>query len=84
MITAAKSNDHTPGTWKPLQLPDGRRTATFTCPKGHHGSLSDHDIMEDGQVHPSVLCMTEGCGFHEFVKLEGWADGPQEKETDLS
>lgn len=86
MITVPQSNEHVPGTWKLLLIGKRqRRSATFTCPHGHVGSLSDHEITADGYVHPSVLCMTDGCGFHEFIFLEGWAvDAPKEKETDVS
>jgi len=51
--------------------PEGR-TALFACPNGHIGSLSDHEIADDGTVLPSVVCPHEGCDFHEFIKLEGW------------
>lgn len=34
--------------------------------------LNAHSIAEDGTVSPSVVCTTNLCGFHEFVKLEGW------------
>lgn len=43
------------------------------------GSLSDHEITREGYIHPSVMCMTDGCDFHEFIKLEGWSpNGTQE------
>jgi hypothetical protein len=29
-----------------------------------------HDIAQDGTVSPSVGCPQ--CGYHEFIKLEGW------------
>lgn len=61
-----------PGTRKGGQSPAGR-TALLACPNGHIGSLSDHDIAPDGTVSPSVVCPHEGCTFHEFIKLEGWA-----------
>ena len=63
--------DHLPGTWKGLQTPDGR-SASFTCPNGHIGSLEDHDIGEDGKVWPSVICHEKGCDFHLFIILSGW------------
>jgi len=80
MISVPQSNDHAPGTWKELLIGrSARRSASFTCPNGHFGSLSDHEITREGYVHPSVMCMTDGCGFHEFIKLEGWsANGAQE------
>lgn len=71
MITAKQNNDYLPGTWKGLQTKRGRK-ASFTDPKGHTLSLASYTIGKDGRVHPSVLCSRLGCGFHEFVKLEGW------------
>jgi hypothetical protein len=45
----------------------------ISCPKGHIGLL-DHAIDEHGVVTPSVVCMTQGCDFHQEVVLEGWGD----------
>ncbi len=60
-----------PGTWWPLQTPDGR-SATFVCPKcGLKGALDDHVIASDGQVTPSVQCLGD-CEFHDNVRLLGW------------
>jgi hypothetical protein len=73
VITVPKSDQYDPGTWKLLSLPEGKKSATFTCPNRHTGSLEDHEILADGSVHPSVLCTFDGCGFHEFIKLEGWS-----------
>jgi hypothetical protein len=72
MIIVHQNNDHAPSTWKGLQTPTGRK-ASFTCPKGHLGSLADHDIADDGRVSPSVVCPYDGCDFHDFIKLEGWS-----------
>jgi hypothetical protein len=58
--------------WRPLQKSDGSQTAWFRCPKGHLGMLSAHTIGADGTVTPSVVCPTEGCGFHEYIKLKDW------------
>lgn len=41
------------------------------CPNGHLGVL-DHEIAEDGTVHPSVVCAREGCDFHDFIRLLHW------------
>jgi len=71
MISYPFSADLKPGTWKGGSRPEGR-TALFACSNGHIGSLSDHDIADDGTVLPSVVCPHEGCDFHEFIKLEGW------------
>lgn len=57
--------------WWPL---DGRRSATMKCPNGHVACLDDYTIHDDGHVEPSVECPEAGCGFHEYVILEGWAE----------
>lgn len=41
-------------------------------PNGHYLSIYKHTVLGDGTVHPSVVCPVQGCGFHEFVKLEGY------------
>lgn len=41
-------------------------------PNGHYLSIHKHTILEDGTVQPSVGCPVDGCGFHGFIKLEGW------------
>jgi hypothetical protein len=35
------------------------------------GTLLEHSIAVDGTVQPSVVCPME-CGFHAYLKLEGW------------
>lgn len=63
-------DDYVPGTWKALET-QGGKSATFACPDcGLVGLLTDHEIGEDGAVNPSVACE---CGFHEWIKLEGWS-----------
>jgi len=72
-----QSNDYLPGTWKGLKLQGGQRSATVTCPVcGQTCTLIDHQIDPDGTVSPSLVCPYD-CGFHEFIKLEGWADVPE-------
>jgi hypothetical protein len=71
MILIQHDDELKPNTWKGGQTPGGR-TALFKCPNGHIGSLSGHEIAEDGTVSPSVVCPHEGCDFHEFIKLGGW------------
>lgn len=73
MITLKQSNWYVPGTWKGLMKSDGHRSASVTCPlcKKNY-ALTNHDIAADGTVTPSVVCPTEGCTFHEMVKLEGF------------
>lgn len=72
MIKFPQSNNYEPGTWKGVRS-DNERGASFTCPEcSRTGSLIDHEINESGEVRPSVVCPSDGCSFHEFVKLEGW------------
>lgn len=64
------------GTWVSEKWPH-LQTALVGCPKcGEAGSLAQHKIADDGMVTPSVVCPND-CGFHEYVKLDGWkqADG---------
>lgn len=49
--------------------------AELTCSNGHGVSLRSHAIASDGRVSPSVVCLAPNCGFHEFVRLEGWSAG---------
>lgn len=46
-------------------------SAVIACPDcGQRGSLAaNHKIGEDGCVVPSVVL---DCGFHDFIRLEGW------------
>lgn len=52
-------------------------SAIVICPNGHNCAIgvpgiTRHTIASDGTVNPSVVCPEDGCGFHEFVRLEGW------------
>jgi predicted RNA-binding Zn-ribbon protein involved in translation (DUF1610 family) len=68
-VILTHSNEYEPGTWKGLKTPDGRK-ATFTCPEcGETRTLAQWNINGQGEVTPSVICP---CGFHEFLRLEGW------------
>lgn len=49
--------------------------AELTCSNGHSVSLRGHRVAADGRVSPSVICLTPGCSFHDFVRLEGWSSG---------
>ena len=62
------------GTWKELRTSFGL-SACFVCPDcGQIGVLTDHEILVDGTVQPSVVCDTAGCSFHEFIRLDGWTE----------
>jgi len=47
----------------------------MACSSGHVLTLRRHSIDLDGNVSPSVVCPTSGCGFHEFVRLDDWTFG---------
>lgn len=84
MIDFAHSEAHgfTPRTWRkpPLGVngdlePWKDDLAVVTCPNGHACRLSGkvHSIAPDGTLSPSLVCPAEGCGFHDHVRLAGWA-----------
>jgi hypothetical protein len=52
-----------------------RFKAQMTCSNGHGLVLKAHSVDATGRVHPSVVCMTMGCGFHEYVRLVDWNFG---------
>ena len=62
-----------PNTWWIETLSDGRKVIVTRCGRGHIGSLGNHEISADGTVSPSVVCQHEGCDYHEFIQLDGWA-----------
>lgn len=73
MIQIEESSTLHPGPlhWGVAKL-DGQLTARVSCSNGHVGILTDHTIDYDGKVNPSLVCPEDGCGFHEFVQLNGW------------
>lgn len=73
MISLSKDNnaEFAPLTWRKV-MRDGQPRATMVCANGHYGALVDHTISQDGTVTPSVVCPVTGCGFHEYVRLDGW------------
>jgi len=65
-----------PFSWVPCHPSTMQRfKAQMTCPRGHGLVLKGHSIDAAGQVHPSVVCLTQGCDFHEFVRLSEWEFG---------
>jgi len=80
------------GTWWLDTWGDGEGlVVAMKCANGHISTLfarrdgspdSDHHrILDDGSVHPSVVCPRDGCTFHEWVQLADWSplgdgDGP--------
>lgn len=56
------------GEWRPLGT-----KAVVGCPGcGETATLTDHEIRDDGTVHPSLVCPFAVCNFHEWVRLDGW------------
>ncbi len=53
---------------------DGSQIVLIKCKCGWIGSLVDHDVDDEGQVSPSVICSNEDCDFHEYVILDGWGE----------
>jgi hypothetical protein len=70
------SGDPPPLHWKACHPSTARRfKAEMTCRAGHGLVLKGHSVDAGGMVRPSVVCMTRGCGFHEFVRLSNWTLG---------
>lgn len=49
------------------------------CVRGHVCWLP-HVIDFAGNCSPSLMCPVPGCGWHEFVRLDGWTGGPRDKQ----
>jgi hypothetical protein len=64
------------GTWNVYEHNDFY-TVLFKDTHGHVGSLTDHQITDDGTVSPSVVCSHYGCDFHEWIILDGWTSIPR-------
>ena len=58
-------------TWTTSRGLDGIRYPYIKDSRGDYFGLRTHSIASDGTVSPSVVC-PYGCGFHKFIKLEGW------------
>lgn len=59
-----------PGTWN---FVGNNERPTFWCPTCGAQNLqcSAHGVQSGGMVNASVVCH-QGCGFHDFVKLDEW------------
>jgi hypothetical protein len=57
--------------WQKINA-DGKETARVKCPQCQQWATLDHDIAANGAVYPSLICPTNGCGFHDVVMLAGW------------
>ena len=53
------------------------------CPKcGGRAGLSIHSVDNAGNANPSYLCANSKCGFHVYVRLDGWDLGEKPAHTD--
>jgi hypothetical protein len=58
-----------PGTWSIW-----RGLVFLCCPEcGQTCRLDDHEIAEDGAIHPSIVCPTDRCTWHMHARLDGWS-----------
>ena len=75
------SVEHQPiNTWRLSEGSNDILHPVIRDSKGDWFGLETHSISSDGTVSPSVVC-PYGCGFHEFVKLEGWDQIEGRKQT---
>jgi hypothetical protein len=83
-MTDKPQNEMADNTWKKLQGGGSNQHADvlFKCDlcKWFHVIGINHTIDKDGTVMPSVGIPFSGegggnCGYHEWIKLEGWIDG---------
>jgi len=66
--------------WKNASL-DGQPAIRMQCPSCRvigrlylsAGDSLGHQIDQQGQVTPSVVCGNDDCVFHDYITLEGWA-----------
>ena len=59
-----------PNSWNATQYD----FVMFEDKNGHICNLTTWDIDDEGNVTPSVHCQIPNCGFHEFIKLENYAE----------
>ena len=78
MLEIPKSNsEFTPGTWR-RGIAGDKIIIIFICPvcgaaSEINGEATNHIILPDGTVTPSVVCDAKGgCTFHDFIKLIDW------------
>lgn len=64
-----------PLTWHREEHPVLGTQVISVCEKGHQSWLSakGHTVTEDGTVSPSYVCPVDGCGWHVWVRLDGWS-----------
>ena len=81
-MTAAPVDGWEPGTWRRwVYGPAAATGAVVVCPRCGRGMSvgggapfgSCHAIDAAGAVSPSVVCPHQGCAWHVFARLAGWA-----------
>jgi hypothetical protein len=63
-----RSDGREPGTWKPAGAPYKANVVCPVCSIQAH--LKDHEISDDGEITPSLVCPGPGCTFHVFAVLD--------------
>lgn len=58
-----------PGTWR---VGIGGQSVYVVCPECKMSYAIDHDIADNGELSPSLMCPTKGCGWHVTARLRGW------------
>lgn len=80
-VVVIRRSDVNPGEWhKPEPLTwhlehgnvPGTMLPVMVCDQGHESTIRTHSVGAGGIVRPSSVCPVDGCGFHQWVKLEGW------------
>ncbi len=62
-----------PGSWWSNSTSDGSLTiVSLLCPLCQRAFALRHQIAGDGTVSPSVVCPHGVCGWHQFIRLDGW------------
>ncbi len=67
-----------PGSWWPVVTPEGQRTAIVCCPAcGVCRILGPAcRVLPAGECTVSWACLAPGCGYEDWLILEGWGDAP--------
>lgn len=66
----------TPGSWAFMKRYNLPPMVVVNCPQCQElGLLSDHKVVADGSVSPSMDCQNDDCTYHTFIRLYGWDYG---------
>lgn len=70
-----------PGEWDPPEdvafiiYRDGEPQLMIKCPDCGVVTTTNHDVLLEGDVptvSPSIVCPTEGCSFHKWLRAGRW------------